>query len=136
MERENILDFDHILAGYLTDELSDLESDGAWLSIDEEDESREDSKSSGDYEPIVDPPAQQQRKWTHAGEVAGVRRNCCTSPFILEQFVFHSTLSGITDACTVTNHSNELDFLLQFFDNDLVDVIVVETNRYGHCLRR
>ncbi|MPC83924.1 hypothetical protein E2C01_078647 [Portunus trituberculatus] len=45
-----------------------------------------------------------------------------------EQFVFDSTLSGITDACTVMDHSNELDFLLQFFDNDLMGMIVVETN--------
>lgn len=57
--RQNILDFDHILAGYLIDELSDLESDGDWPSIDKEDESREESKSSEDYEPFVDSPAQR-----------------------------------------------------------------------------
>ena len=50
--------------------------------------------------------------------------------------MFDSTLSGITDACTMMDHSNELDFLLQFFDNDLVDMIVLETNWYTHYVCR
>ncbi|KAK3854840.1 hypothetical protein Pcinc_038714 [Petrolisthes cinctipes] len=74
--RQNSPDFQQLLDGYLTDDLSDLGSDEDWPTTDTEDESSEKGESSDNSEQAEDPYRGRQRKRTRGGEVVtgGVRR--------------------------------------------------------------
>lgn len=50
-------------------------------------------------------------------------------------FTFDDNESGLSSECTVTEESEEIDFFLEFFDDDLVDVIVQETNRFYELVK-
>ncbi|KAK4316345.1 hypothetical protein Pmani_012474 [Petrolisthes manimaculis] len=94
MARQHSPDFQQLLDGDNTDDLSDLETDEDWPTTDTEKESSE----RGNERMVLS---------------------------------FDSSSSGISDACSVTDSSNELDFLREFFSDELLDMIVIETNRYA-----
>ncbi|KAK4309138.1 hypothetical protein Pmani_000613 [Petrolisthes manimaculis] len=146
MARQNSPDFQQLLDGYITEDLSDLETD----EYTTEDESSERGESSD--EQADDPCIAQQRKRTRGGEAvmggpggaaptrvrgaaagrnSSVKWDWSSTPFIPKQLSFDSSSSGISDACSVTDSSNELDFLREFFSDELLDMIVIETNRYA-----
>ena len=56
------------------------------------------------------------------------------SNFEPKVFHFDRTDSGITRECGITENSLEFEYLFEFFDNVLIDLIVEETNRYQRFL--
>ena len=42
---------------------------------------------------------------------------------------------GFTDSCGISDESEELNYFLEFIDPNLVDMIVLETNRYYEYLK-
>ncbi|KAK4328831.1 hypothetical protein Pmani_000773 [Petrolisthes manimaculis] len=159
MARHNSPDIQQLLDGYLTEDLSDLGSDEDWPTTDTADESSEKGESSDNSEQADDPCRGRQRKRTRGGldlgggtgggeavtgdatrvrsaaaatNLSSVKWDCWSlTPFIPKQLYFDSSSSGISDACSVTDNSNELDFLREFFSDELMDMIVIETNRYN-----
>ena len=50
------------------------------------------------------------------------------SNFQPRDFYFDRSASGITSECKISENSPEYQYLFEFFDNDLIDLIVEETN--------
>ena len=48
-------------------------------------------------------------------------------------FTFDTASAGIQPNCPITEESKEMDYFLLYFDEDLVQYIVDETNRYHRC---
>ena len=49
-------------------------------------------------------------------------------------FSFDRSDGGITDACSITEDSLEYEYFLEFFDNEFMNMIVKETNKYQRYL--
>lgn len=50
--------------------------------------------------------------------------------FVPTQYNFNRSNLGMTSVCSVIDASEELDYFFEFFDSELMDMIVTETNRY------
>ena len=53
-----------------------------------------------------------------------------TSDFQPKTFHFDRSTAGITSECNITENSPECEYLFEFLDNALIEMIVEETNRY------
>lgn len=51
-----------------------------------------------------------------------------TANFVPTHYMFDSTSAGVLDAGTITENSTYLDYFLLFFDDELMDFIVTQTN--------
>ena len=52
------------------------------------------------------------------------------SNFQPKTFHFDRSTAGITSECNITENSSECEYLFEFLDNPLIEMIVEETNRY------
>ncbi|XP_068246492.1 piggyBac transposable element-derived protein 4-like [Palaemon carinicauda] len=100
----------------------------------------DESSSEDEFELQLSPEPQQQKRKENDQNVVvnGNRRWEWTENRDYEpsSFPFNSTNSGLTDSVSVDDDSEEADYFLEFFDDEMLDVIVKETNLYHRVLRQ